>query len=101
MGGIFHLHFLRATPHQLHGWSREHNVKLIALSPYAKRLWTDLPAAGPFALLLGEERHGLTPAADSLCDLSVRLPMTGRADSLNVGVAAGVMMYELIRRQPL
>ena len=34
-----------------------------------------------------------------LCRATVRLPMTGRADSLNVGVAAGVMMYELVRRK--
>ena len=34
----------------------------------------------------------------TLCESTVRLPMTGRADSLNVGVAAGIMMYELVRR---
>ena len=50
------------------------------------------------ALVLGEERAGLTPAGERLCDLSVQLPMTGRADSLNVAAAAGVMMYELVRR---
>jgi tRNA G18 (ribose-2'-O)-methylase SpoU len=36
-----------------------------------------------------------------LADTEVRLPMTGRADSLNVAVAAGVMMYELVRRVPV
>ena len=34
-----------------------------------------------------------------LCDLEVRLPMSGSADSLNVSVATGVMLYELVRRR--
>jgi tRNA G18 (ribose-2'-O)-methylase SpoU len=49
--------------------------------------------------MLGEERHGLSDSLKKLCGMSVRLPMTGHADSLNVGVAAGVMMYELMRRR--
>ena len=44
------------------------------------------------------ERSGLSHRLRSLCRTLVRLPMTGRADSLNVGVAAGVMLYELVRR---
>ena len=55
-------------------------------------------AAEPMALLIGQERQGLSAAGRRACDLEVRLPMCGRADSLNVGVAAGVMMYELVRR---
>jgi tRNA G18 (ribose-2'-O)-methylase SpoU len=50
------------------------------------------------ALVVGEERTGLTPKGRAFCHDTVRLPMTGRADSLNVGVAAGVMLYELVRR---
>jgi TrmH family RNA methyltransferase len=101
MGGLFHLPLVRTTHEALAAWSRRHRVRLVALSPDAERLWTDLPRAAlhsPLALVLGEERKGLSPYLRSLCGTSVKLPMTGRADSLNVSIAAAVMLYELVRR---
>ena len=65
----------------------------------AERLWTELRISAPVAIVLGEERRGLSDRLRGLCHSTVRLPMTGHADSLNVGVAAGVMMYELVRRR--
>ena len=97
MGGIFHLPLVRTGAEQLRQWAQTHGIILAGLSPDAGRLWTDLPP-GPIAIVLGEERKGMSDRLRALCDLTVRLPMTGRADSLNVGVAAGVMMYELVRR---
>jgi len=97
MGGIFHLPLVRADSEQLRQWAQTHGILLAGLSPDAGRLWTDLPP-GPTAIIIGEERKGLSDRLRVVCDLTVRLPMAGRADSLNVGVAAGVMMYELGRR---
>jgi tRNA G18 (ribose-2'-O)-methylase SpoU len=57
-----------------------------------------LPNRRPTAILIGEERKGLSAAMRAMCDIEVRLPMSGKADSLNVSVAAGVMLYELVRR---
>jgi TrmH family RNA methyltransferase len=98
MGGVFHLPLVRTTPDRLNAWRRARGVRCIGLSPQAKSLWTEIPADGANCLVFGEERHGLSPAAAALCDLHVRLPMTGRADSLNVGIAVGVTLYELVRR---
>lgn len=97
MGGLFHLTVSRTSPQQLARWAAQRGVRLVGLSPEADRLWTELPD-GPVALVLGEERSGLSDSLRAICHTAVRLPMTGRADSLNVGVAAGVMMYELVRR---
>lgn len=49
--------------------------------------------------MLGEERNGLTDEELSTCTDLARIPIAGRADSLNVAVAAGVMLYEVLRRQ--
>jgi TrmH family RNA methyltransferase len=99
MGGIFHLRLVRATPDAYRRWASEHSVCTVGLTPDAPRLWTEVPrGSGPVAVLLGEERQGLSTRGRALCDVTVRLPMAGRADSLNVGVAAGVMLYELVRR---
>lgn len=98
MGGIFHLTFARTSPRRLRQWARSRGVRIAGLSPTAPLLWTDVPVDSTVALLIGEERQGLSQAAKELCDMMVRLPMTGRADSLNVAIAAGVTMYELVRR---
>lgn len=99
MGGTCHLPMVRASLAQLESWLRRHGVELVGLSPEASQLWTEAPVNRPTALVLGEEREGLSAGLRQLCTTLVRLPMPGRADSLNVSVAAGVMLYELIRRQ--
>ena len=99
MGGIFHLKLVRTTFPQVRVWARENGVRLIGLSPRAPMLWTEVPTDRPAALLLGEERQGLSHHATAMCETSVRLPIVGRADSINVAVATGVMLYELVRRR--
>jgi TrmH family RNA methyltransferase len=42
---------------------------------------------------MGNEQQGLTPDLAALCDVNVKIPMRGRADSLNLSVATGVMIY--------
>ncbi len=98
MGGIFHLPLIRATHEEFRQWVRRHGVQVVGLALEATQLWTQLVPAGPIALVIGEERRGLSDRLRSVCDTMVRLPMVGLADSLNVGVATGVMLYELVRR---
>ena len=59
---------------------------------------TDL--SGPLALVLGSEGSGLRRLTAELCDFQVAIPMAGVVESLNVSVAAGVLLYE-VRRQRL
>lgn len=55
---------------------------------------------GPVLLLMGNEQQGLPEELAAACDLLVRIPQAGQADSLNLAVATGVMLYE-IRREAL
>ena len=50
-------------------------------------------------LLMGSEREGLTPEQVEHCDQLVRIPMTGRADSLNLAVATSVLLYEMYNQK--
>jgi TrmH family RNA methyltransferase len=54
---------------------------------------------GKTALIIGNEGAGLTEAAKRGSDCLVTIPMPGRAESLNAGIAASVLMYEVIRRK--
>lgn len=98
MGGIYSLALVRATFPQLRRWALARRIQFVGLSPDGGYVWTDLPLAPEVALVVGEERGGLSERLRSLCHASVRLPVAGGADSLNVAVATGVMLYELVRR---
>jgi TrmH family RNA methyltransferase len=99
MGGLVHVNLARAQPRQLRDWAAGHDMRVVSLSPEANPLWTSLPTDRPIALVIGEERQGLSETLRGFCNESVRLPMSGRADSLNVAVATSVMVYELLRRK--
>jgi predicted rRNA methylase len=54
-------------------------------------------ASGPFVLVVGSEGKGLGRLVADTCDMLVTIPMPGRAESLNAGVAAGIALYEVSR----
>ena len=60
--------------------------------------YTDVEYARPTALVFGGEGHGIHEHVRRHCDLTVRIPMSGRIPSLNVSVAAGVVLFEWRRR---
>lgn len=50
-------------------------------------------------LMLGSEQQGLSPERQAACDLAVRIPMTGSLDSLNLAVAASVVLYKVFNQR--
>jgi len=63
------------------------------------RLWTEFDYTVPIALVFGGEHRGLRRLVRENCDVVVRLPMFGRVAALNVSVAAGVVLYEVVRQR--
>lgn len=59
----------------------------------------DADLTGPLAIVMGSEGKGLRRLTRDSCDFSLRLPMRGAVASLNVGVAAGVALYEALRQR--
>lgn len=72
---------------------------IYALDPLARKSYTALDLRGPVALVLGGEGKGLRPGVLRKCDESASIPMRGRVESLNVSVAAGILMYEVLRQR--
>ncbi len=62
-------------------------------------LYTDADFSVPLCLVLGSEDKGIRRLVKQKCDYLVHLPMLGKIDSLNVSVAAGVLLYEVIRQR--
>jgi len=74
-------------------------VCVVASSAHGRQDYFEVDYRHPLALLVGNERYGLPPDLRDRADLLVRLPMTGRATSLNVSAAAAAMVYEVIRQR--
>jgi 23S rRNA (guanosine2251-2'-O)-methyltransferase len=75
------------------------NVWTIGLAGEAADLYTDVDWTLPSAVVLGAEGTGLRRLVAERCDRLVRIPMLGAVDSLNVSVAAGVVLYEVVRQR--
>ena len=74
-------------------------VKIVAASEKAQELYTEPDYTGPVAVVMGAEDVGLSAQTLRYCDTQVALPQVGRIGSLNVSVAAGVMIYEVVRQR--
>ena len=78
---------------------KEAGVWIYGASDDADRTLYDADLRGPLALVLGGEGKGLRRLTRELCDYLVAIPMAGRVESLNVSVAAGVLLFEARRQR--
>ncbi len=95
MGAIFTQRLVKASFEEFVAWKRQHHYTVIGASGAAASDYQSAAYRFPTILLMGSERLGLAPEQEAACDLVVSLPMVGRADSLNLAVATGVMLYKL------
>lgn len=98
-GTIFTVPLAAAPSDEVLAWLREREIRIVAARVDADRLYTDTDLTGPLALVLGSETDGLTAAWRSDDIQTVRLPMYGIADSLNVSVSAAILLYEARRQR--
>ena len=77
----------------------ENGYKLLAVSEKATTNYTDANYTVPVALVMGAEDRGISPHIFKACSEKVSIPMYGPVESLNVSVAAAVLMYEVVRQR--
>ena len=78
-------------------WLREREVWIIGADAAGGSIWESNVDNRPIALVIGDEGKGLRRLTKELCDELVSIPMFGTVESLNVSVAAGVLLFELRR----
>jgi TrmH family RNA methyltransferase len=94
MGTLFWKPIVQTSFEEFIKWSRQGSYQLIGTSAKADVNYDTLVPQTPWTLLLGNEQKGLTKEQTAACDVTVSLPMKGRVSSLNLAVAAGVLLYQ-------
>lgn len=93
MGSIFLVPIVTATREEFIDWRQSWNGQVIGTTLQNSVDYRDVNYQTPLLLLMGNEQAGLTQELRAVCTNLIRLPMKGRADSLNLSIATGVMLY--------
>ncbi len=93
MGALFWLPVVQTSWSTFRQWQQAHGYRLYGTSAHQGTAYRAATYRWPLVLLLGNERHGLTAAQRAACDEMLTLPMHGHGTSLNLAVAAGVLLY--------
>jgi TrmH family RNA methyltransferase len=99
MGAIFAQRLVRASFVELLEWAKLAGYAVVGTAPDASHSYRAFRYPQPCVLLVGSERTGLSRDQAAACDALVRIPMVGTSDSLNVAVAASVVLYEAFHQR--
>jgi 23S rRNA (guanosine2251-2'-O)-methyltransferase len=78
---------------------KEKGVWIVGADPRAEKSFTEIDYTMPIALVIGNEGKGIRRLVREKCDFLVRIPMSGKFDSLNASVAGALVMYEVYRKR--
>ena len=94
MGSLFALPVVHVeTPAETFGWAKTSNVSVVTTSARGRAVLGEAPLPQPSLILFGSEGDGLPAGFLDCGDVDVRIPMRGTASSLNLAVAAGIVLY--------
>lgn len=98
-GTVFSVPVASAPSAEVLTWIAAQGLQIVAATPDAARLLTDADLTRPTVIAVGAEQAGLPADWLERADVCVRIPMFGRADSLNVATSAAIMTYEAVRQR--
>lgn len=95
MGSVFAVTITKTSREDFVAWRKNWPGSVIGTRLDATHGYRDSPVQHPAIILMGNEQAGLTDELAATCDVNVKIPMRGRADSLNLAVATGIMVYSV------
>ncbi len=98
-GTVFAVPVAAASTEEVLAWVAEHGLDLVVTTPETDLLHTDVDYTGRVVVAVGSEKHGVDDALLAAATHLVRIPMRGKANSLNVSVAAAIVLYEAARQR--
>src|SRR5437870_2411249 len=99
MGSLFHLPVVTAPAEEAVALLRRHGVRILVADQSGAISYEEADYRAPLAVVLGNEGEGPDPAWRAVAEATVRIPLYGRAESLNVAVAAALLLYEVRRKR--
>lgn len=99
VGTLFTLPVLEVDGAEALRFLRARHIRIVAATPHAKLEYTEADLTQPLAIAVGTEQVGLSDEWMRAADLQVRIPMLGKADSLNVASATTILLYETVRQR--
>ncbi len=78
---------------------KEKGVKLVACTEKKSENYTEFDYTQPVAIVMGSEESGIAWSNIKKCDFKAGIPLLGKTESLNVSVAAGILMYEVVKQR--
>jgi RNA methyltransferase, TrmH family len=98
-GVVFKIPVVCASAEEIVSFLRSHQINICACTPSARRSYTEVDFKEAIGLVLGSEEAGLSDFWLKAAPLTVKIPMMGMSDSLNVSIAAAVILYEALRQR--
>ncbi len=99
MGSVFSRPVLKVETDELLAWLRENHINIVATTPHTETSYWDADFCNAVAIVLGAEHEGLSEGWLEAAQSRVSIPMRGLADSLNVGTAGALLLYEAVRQR--
>lgn len=99
MGAIFSQRLIKASFAEFVTWVRKYGYNVVGTSDKGSVDYQETAYSAPLVLLMGSERQGLSPEQQAICNTTVRIPMVGRSDSLNLAVATCLVLYEIFNQK--
>ena len=78
---------------------KQSGLQIVACTEKTEQSLYEVEMTGPMAIIMGSEEDGISPALIEQSDARAKIPLLGKISSLNVSVAAGVVMYEALRQR--
>ncbi|SNY90096.1 RNA methyltransferase, TrmH family [Cohaesibacter sp. ES.047] len=95
MGSIFHIPLYRATREEFLNWRKSWPGEIVGTHLKGAVDYRTIKAKEPLMVMMGNEQSGLPDAFAEACDHLVKIPMAGRAESLNLAVSTGITLFRL------
>ena len=99
VGAVFTTQVAVATSAEAISWLKAHGIQILSAQLQDSSWYYDVDMTGGTAIVIGTEATGLTGPWRAAADRHVKIPMLGKADSLNASVSAAILLYEAVRQR--
>ena len=98
-GAVFSVPVVECENAEALKWLKRGGMRVVAASPSAEEIYSDVDLKSPVAIVVGTEDEGLSDFWMTNADVKVKIPMMGKVNSLNVSVSTALIVYEAMRQR--